>query len=116
MGNPPWAGHVEPGKKVLLYLGRIHPKKGLSNLLRAWKATLNSQPSTNNWLLAIAGWDQGGHENELKQLASELGIQWSDAREHRTSNIEHPKSRDQTTPSASPRRFEREEGQGEVSN
>ena len=116
MGNPPWAAHVEPGKKVLLYLGRIHPKKGLSNLLRAWKATRNSQPSTNNWLLAIAGWDQGGHENELKQLASGLGIQWSDAREHRTFNIEHPTSRDQTTPSASPRRFEREERQGEVSN
>jgi poly(glycerol-phosphate) alpha-glucosyltransferase len=85
------------GRKVLLYLGRIHPKKGLSNLLRAWKATLNSQPSTNNWLLAIAGWDEMGHEDELKQLASELGIQWSDAREHRTSNLEHPTSNIQRT-------------------
>ena len=26
------------GRKVLLYLGRIHPKKGLVNLLRAWAA------------------------------------------------------------------------------
>jgi poly(glycerol-phosphate) alpha-glucosyltransferase len=80
------------GRKVLLYLGRIHPKKGLVNLLKAWKQTLNSQLSTNNWLLAIAGWDQGGHETELKQLATELGITWHDLREHRTSNIEHPTS------------------------
>ena len=80
IGNPPWAGYVEPGRKVLLYLGRIHPKKGLVNLLRAWKATLNSQPSTNNWLLAIAGWDEIGHEDELKRLATELGIAWGDVR------------------------------------
>jgi poly(glycerol-phosphate) alpha-glucosyltransferase len=90
MGNPPWAGHIEPGKKVLLYLGRIHPKKGLPNLLRAWKAILNSQPSTNNWLLAIAGWDEMGHENELKRLCHELQVSFTDIRtlnsELRTSN------------------------------
>jgi poly(glycerol-phosphate) alpha-glucosyltransferase len=63
------------GRKVLLYLGRIHPKKGLVNLLKAWKQTLNSQPSTNDWLLAIAGWDQGGHEKELRMLTAECGIQ-----------------------------------------
>jgi poly(glycerol-phosphate) alpha-glucosyltransferase len=67
---------------VLLYLGRIHPKKGLVNLLRAWKQTLNAQPSIlNSWVLALAGWDQGGHEDELKRLAAELGVAWQDARE-----------------------------------
>jgi poly(glycerol-phosphate) alpha-glucosyltransferase len=89
--NPPWQGHIEPGRKVLLFLSRIHPKKGLVNLLRAWSSILHSQPSIlDSWCLAVAGWDQGGHEAELKRLASELGIQWSDTREHRTSNIEHP--------------------------
>jgi poly(glycerol-phosphate) alpha-glucosyltransferase len=78
---------IQKHRKVLLYLGRIHPKKGLVNLLRAWKQTLNSQPSTNDWLLAIAGWDQGGHEAELKRLASELGIPWADVRE---SKAPHP--------------------------
>ena len=67
---PPWEGKVEVGRKVLLYLGRIHPKKGLANLLRAWSLTQGK----NDWVLAIAGWDQGGHENELKALALDLGI------------------------------------------
>lgn len=72
----PWVGSVAEGKKILLYLGRIHPKKGLVNLLKAWK---NCQADGGNkdlsgWALVIAGWDQGGHEAELKALADELGI------------------------------------------
>jgi len=61
------------GRKILLYLGRLHPKKNVANLVRAWKQTLNSNPLTpENWVLAIAGWDQGGYERELKKLSSEL--------------------------------------------
>ncbi len=63
------------GKKVLLYLGRIHPKKGLTNLLHAWAQVQNS----SGWVLAIAGWDQGGYEEELKRLANDLGLSWSQA-------------------------------------
>ena len=76
------------GCKVLLYLGRIHPKKGLVNLLTAWAALEKSEVRSqkSEWVLAIAGWDQGGHEAELKRLCDELGIAWRDAREHRTSN------------------------------
>jgi poly(glycerol-phosphate) alpha-glucosyltransferase len=81
--SPPWAGLVEPGKKVLLYLSRIHPKKGLVNLLKAW-ATV--QKSKSDWVLAIAGWDQGGHEAELKRLCAELKILFTDVREPATSN------------------------------
>jgi glycosyltransferase involved in cell wall biosynthesis len=66
---------VAQGRKVLLYLGRIHSKKGLANLIRAWKATLSSQPSTiDSWILAIAGWNQGNHEAELKKLTVNLGL------------------------------------------
>ena len=73
------------GRKVLLYLGRIHPKKGLVNLIRAWKTTINSHPSTKGWLLAIAGWDQGGHEEELKLLAHELGLSFADVRDEKSA-------------------------------
>ncbi len=63
------------GHKVLLYLGRLHPKKNVANLVRAWKQILNFHPLTpKNWVLAIAGWDQGGYECELKKLASDYGL------------------------------------------
>jgi poly(glycerol-phosphate) alpha-glucosyltransferase len=72
---PPWAGMIEPGRKVLLYLGRLHPKKGLPNLLRAWADLRQRQsPAADQWDLAIAGWDQGNHENDLKALATQSGI------------------------------------------
>jgi glycosyltransferase involved in cell wall biosynthesis len=78
------------GRKTLLYLGRIHPKKGLVNLLRAW-AAVNRKSEIGNrkseeWQLAIAGWDQGGHEAELKRLCDELGLKWADLREHKDAN------------------------------
>ena len=77
----PWKDAVEPGKKVLLFLSRIHPKKGLVNLLKAWaknqKSGAGSQKS-EEWVLAIAGWDQGGHEAELKRLCDELQIHFAD--------------------------------------
>jgi poly(glycerol-phosphate) alpha-glucosyltransferase len=54
--------------KTLLYLGRLHPKKNISNLILAWK-TISRSSDAHGWILAIAGWDQGGYEKELKQLA-----------------------------------------------
>lgn len=71
---PPWAGEVPAGAKVLLYLGRIHPKKGLPALLAAWAATGRRGALADDWFLVIAGWDQNGHQHELETLASELGI------------------------------------------
>lgn len=92
---PPWAGKIESGKKVLLFLSRIHPKKGLANLLKAWATfrTPNSELRTpGEWVLAIAGWDQGGHEAELKQLCAELQIPFTDLREQTPSSTLHPPS------------------------
>jgi glycosyltransferase involved in cell wall biosynthesis len=69
--TPPWAAHMVSGRKVLLYLGRLHPKKGLSILLRGWK---QASKRGRDWVLMIAGWDQGGHRRELEQLTRELEI------------------------------------------
>jgi glycosyltransferase involved in cell wall biosynthesis len=86
------------GRKTLLFLGRLHPKKGLVNLLRAWAAANRKSEigcgRATEWLLAIAGWDQAGHENDLKRLCDELGIAWQEARGHRTAEGEE-KSRKQ---------------------
>jgi len=73
--------HFAHGRKVLLYLGRIHPKKGLANLIRAWATVRSSE-----WILVIAGWDQGAHETELKRLCAELGISFTDVQPS-TSNL-----------------------------
>jgi glycosyltransferase involved in cell wall biosynthesis len=59
-------------RKTILYLGRIHPKKGLVNLIKAW-----AEIRKPDWLLEIAGWDQGGHERELKILSMGQGVQES---------------------------------------
>lgn len=59
----------------LLYLGRLHPKKGLSTLLNAWQRFDGRRGAMGgSWELVIAGWDQGGHERELQGLVDRLGI------------------------------------------
>lgn len=62
-------------EETVLYLGRLHPKKGLTNLIRGWAAARSAAASGDRkWVLSIAGWDQGGYESELKTLASELRV------------------------------------------
>jgi len=71
------------GRKTLLFLGRIHPKKGLVNALKAWAqlshSKFNIQNSTfHEWQFVVSGWDQGGHEAELKRLCRELGLAYAE--------------------------------------
>jgi poly(glycerol-phosphate) alpha-glucosyltransferase len=75
----PWAAEAH-GRKVLLYLGRLHPKKNLPALLDAWAAIQKSEvknKKSREWVLAIAGWDQGRHEEELRSKARSLQIETS---------------------------------------
>src|ERR1035437_5313496 len=54
-----------------LFLSRIHPKKGLLNLVKAWaeiqKSEIRNQ-KLSDWELVIAGPDEGGHLAEVKAL------------------------------------------------
>ena len=52
----------------LLFVGRIHPVKGLENLVRAWAMCV-----TPGWQLRIVGPDSGGYESRLKDVAAKLG-------------------------------------------
>jgi poly(glycerol-phosphate) alpha-glucosyltransferase len=70
--------HTE-GKKRLLFLGRIHPKKGLEGALRAWASIRNSQSAIRNsaaWQFVIAGWNQGGHEQHLQEICKNSGLKF----------------------------------------
>lgn len=81
MGDGRWeiGGYTQPSTpRTLLFLGRIHPKKGLVNLIRAFAQSRGSRVEGRKpWRLVIAGWDQGGHEAELMQLCQELGLSFS---------------------------------------
>ncbi len=72
---PPWQEQTVNGRKVLLFLGRIHPKKGLVNLINAWSLLLRqSSREAKEWILAIAGWDQLDHEAVIKRLVKDLEV------------------------------------------
>tara|TARA_A100001391_G_scaffold191591_1_gene165072 strand:+ start:1371 stop:2567 length:1197 start_codon:yes stop_codon:yes gene_type:complete len=53
-----------------LFLSRIHPKKGLIQLVRAWKQA----DVPKQWHLVIAGPDENGHQAEVQAEVRRLGI------------------------------------------
>jgi len=59
------------GRRVLLFLSRVHPKKGLMRLLRIWKPLHTEHPE---WLLAVCGPDEVGHTRELEAAVEELAL------------------------------------------
>jgi glycosyltransferase involved in cell wall biosynthesis len=63
---------VEKHDRTLLFLGRIHPIKGLDLLLPAWKALQNRYPQ---WNLRIAGPDNEGYLAQVKQRATEFRLE-----------------------------------------
>lgn len=68
---PSWASRIPDGAKVMLFLSRIHPKKGLAVLIEAMAA---AGPDAARWHLAVAGWDQGDHQAELEALVDARGL------------------------------------------
>ena len=66
------------GRRVWLYLGRIHPKKGLENLLQAFPYVSDDLEAP---LLVIVGDGERRYIERLKQMSIELGkdknIQWT---------------------------------------
>jgi glycosyltransferase involved in cell wall biosynthesis len=59
-------GAKKDDRRKLLYLSRIHPKKGLINLVKAWEKL-----KSNKWKVIVAGPDEGGHRQEVEKLISE---------------------------------------------
>jgi len=58
-------------KRTCLYVGRLHPIKGLDLLLRAWAEL---KRAAQDWQLIIAGRGDSTYCRELQQMIEELGI------------------------------------------
>lgn len=71
----PVGAHHQSQQRTALFLSRIHPKKGLLNLIDAW-----AQMQAGGWRLQIAGPDEGGHLAEVMARARQMGV--SDAVEY----------------------------------
>jgi glycosyltransferase involved in cell wall biosynthesis len=73
-----WSSNLPSDSRCLLSLSRIHPKKGLRNLLHGWAQVKQAcAPAAKPWHLIIAGWEQGGYQQELEQLSATLGLRES---------------------------------------
>ncbi|MFZ2360456.1 MAG: glycosyltransferase [Anaerolineae bacterium] len=62
---------IPPDRRLLLFLSRITPIKGLPVLLEALDRV---RDDFSNWFLVIAGNDEFGHLQEVESLAKELNL------------------------------------------
>jgi glycosyltransferase involved in cell wall biosynthesis len=57
-------------ERRMLFLSRIHPKKGLIPFVEAWR-----QVPRPGWKVIIAGPDEGGHATEVQRLIASYGLE-----------------------------------------
>lgn len=60
-------------KHIILFLSRIHPKKGIENLIEAWNQTKRSL--RQNWQIEIAGNGEQKYIASLQKLIETKGLQ-----------------------------------------
>jgi glycosyltransferase involved in cell wall biosynthesis len=60
---------VKDGRRQALFLGRIHPVKGLPMLVEAW-----AKARPHGWNMVVAGPDEGGHLAEVKAMVASKGL------------------------------------------
>jgi glycosyltransferase involved in cell wall biosynthesis len=62
---------IPPDRRILLFLSRIAPKKGLPMLLEALSRLVDL---STDWVLVIVGADEDGHKAEVELVAARLGL------------------------------------------
>jgi len=66
----PFKRDSQVGLRTILFLSRVHPIKGLLDLVEAW--AISRQPG---WRIVIAGGDEGGHRAKVEALIQAKGLQ-----------------------------------------
>jgi glycosyltransferase involved in cell wall biosynthesis len=69
MDVPTYSVKKKQNKNYILFLSRIHEKKGLLSLVRAWSRIRNE-----DWKIVIAGPNENGHLHEVQKLVNELSL------------------------------------------
>lgn len=62
---------VETAERTLLFLGRLHPKKGIELLLSAWAQI---EQARKGWKLCLAGPDEGGYAAKIRAMIELEGL------------------------------------------
>ncbi len=62
---------AKTGRQRMLFLARIHPKKGLDLLIPAWARLANLR---KDWELVIVGPDEGGYKAAVEKLIRDCGV------------------------------------------
>jgi glycosyltransferase involved in cell wall biosynthesis len=68
---PPLAEKLDSGRRLLLFLGRLHPSKGVDILLRAWQAVEDRFPE---WELHVAGPGKSSYIAKMQAFAKQLHL------------------------------------------
>ena len=72
LGITPPGKKIEHRENIILFVGRIHPVKGLKNLIKAWGNI--SQNKRKGWKLVCAGPNNVGYQQKLISLANKLSL------------------------------------------
>lgn len=72
-GQPPWGQQFPRGARILLFLGRLHPKKNIASLIKSL-GELKQSKQLGDWRLAVAGWGPAGYLEEIKNLTVDLNL------------------------------------------
>lgn len=72
LGQNPEGGNSASRPRRLLFLGRLHPIKGIELLLQAWAAL---QSRHLGWELVIAGKGEASYVQSLRDLAAKLALE-----------------------------------------